>query len=598
MNSDLVKRAVRSGLVGGIAVIYLCAVGMVAKFDIRNLIGDVVTLGKVLLALPAFLAGFLAVRARIRGGQVESVSPRTGLMMGFLAGALTGGMTIGAVALVNAFPDGAVRRIFTSVSPALITIITFSQSVPLGAVILIVGGGVLGALGAGFRLSPQRFRRALSIGLYGTFLMALLQRFIPPMLSQLGFETPWLYSRSFGGLTKPGSVEVFVVATFVAGLWSSRSPVLKARLRDMPEEGRKGFNLIALVIILGLLLYLPSLVGSSLSQILGTVGIFMLMGLGLNIVVGYAGLLDLGYVAFFAVGAYFTAIFTNASLVTSLGDSAKPALALHLNFYAAIPLVILVAAFTGLLIGAPVLRLRGDYLAIVTLGFGEIARVLITSDWLQRFLGGAQGIRDITDARIANFSFRSPPQHFYYLVLAFVMLAIYVSWRLARSRIGRAWNAMREDEQVAEAMGISTIKYKLLAFAIGAAIGCLSGALLAVQLGSLSPASFQILISITALAIIILGGIGSIPGVIVGALFLIGIPQLLSEFEEFRLLIYGGVLIGIMILRPQGLIPNVRRSRELLEDERTQDVWLKGTGEASVDAAIAVGTTGAGEVSS
>jgi branched-chain amino acid transport system permease protein len=150
-----------------------------------------------------------------------------------------------------------------------------------------------------------------------------------------------------------------------------------------------------------------------------------------------------------------------------------------------------------------------------------------------------------------------------------------VSQRLAGSRVGRAWNAMREDEMAAEAMGVSTIKFKLLAFAMGAAVGCLSGALFAVQIGSIAPASFTILVSITVLAVVILGGMGSIPGVIVGTLLLIGLPGLLDEFEEYRLLVYGAALILVMVLRPQGLVPNVRRSRELQEDEAAQDQWLK-----------------------
>jgi branched-chain amino acid transport system permease protein len=247
---------------------------------------------------------------------------------------------------------------------------------------------------------------------------------------------------------------------------------------------------------------------------------------------------------------------------------------LHLDFYAAVPLVILFAAFIGLLIGAPVLRLRGDYLAIVTLGFGEIAWVLVQCSWLQDYTGGPQGLRDVTDAAIGSVGFRDP-QPFFYLVLVFCALAILVSHRLAGSRVGRAWNAMREDELAAEAMGVSTIKYKLLAFAMGAAVGSLSGTLFAVQIGSIAPASFTIIVSITALAVVILGGMGSIPGVVVGTLLLIGLPGLLDEFEEYRLLVYGAALILIMVLRPQGLIPNVRRMRELHEDEAAQDQWLK-----------------------
>jgi len=258
--------------------------------------------------------------------------------------------------------------------------------------------------------------------------------------------------------------------------------------------------------------------------------------------------------------------------------------------------VAILAAGLGLLIGAPVLRLRGDYLAIVTLGLGEIVSILTQSRWLAPLVGGPQGMRGITDAEIAGYSFRAP-QHFYYLALAFVILTIFVSWRLSASRVGRAWNAMREDEQVADAMGISTTRYKLLAFAMGGAVGSLGGALFAVKIGSLTPASFEILVSITALAVVILGGLGSIPGVIVGGLVLIGLPGLLREFEEYRLLIYGGVLVAIMVLRPQGLVPNVRRMRELHEEELTQDVWAKPTTDGEVEdtyeAVVAGGRIGA-----
>ncbi len=158
----------------------------------------------------------------------------------------------------------------------------------------------------------------------------------------------------------------------------------------------------------------------------------------------------------------------------------------------AVPIVVLLAAVVGLLIGAPVLRLRGDYLAIVTLGLGEIVSVITASKWAQPLIGGPQGMRGVTKAEVFGLNFQDNPQHFYYLALAFVLLAAFVSWRLSTSRIGRAWNAMREDEQVADAMGISTTKFKLLAFALGGAIGSLGGALFAVSIGSLTPASFKI----------------------------------------------------------------------------------------------------------
>ena len=236
--------------------------------------------------------------------------------------------------------------------------------------------------------------------------------------------------------------------------------------------------------------------------------------------------------------------------------------------------MIIVTAVVGLLIGAPVLRLRGDYLAIVTLGFGEIAKVLVPPPGSRPSSAGPRGCATSPTPAIGGVCFRDP-QPFFYLVLVFCALAIFVSQRLASSRVGRAWNAMREDEMAAEAMGVSTIKFKLLAFAMGAAVGCLSGALFAVQIGSIASASFTIIVSITVLAVVILGGMGSIPGVVVGTLLLIGLPGLLDEFEEYRLLIYGAALILVMVLRPQGLVPNVRRMRELQEDEAAQDQWLK-----------------------
>jgi len=406
---------------------------------------------------------------------------------------------------------------------------------------------------------------------------------------QLGITVDWLYSPVTGGLTWLGAALFFTGSLLFSWAWSRRGKAASATVRTMVRE-QPGTRIIVLLVVVGVLATIPLLVGAVISEVLGTVMVFMLLGLGLNIVVGYAGLLDLGYVAFFGFGAYATALLTGATLNTTTG-SAAPAFGMDLNFYLAIPIVVLLAAGVGVLIGAPVLRLRGDYLAIVTLGLGEMVSILISSNWLKPLVGGPQGMRNITDAEIAGFSFRDP-QHFFYLALAFVLFAIFLSWRLANSRIGRAWNAMREDEQVADAMGISTTRFKLLAFAIGGAVGSLGGALFAVKIGSLTPASFEILVSITALAIVILGGMGSIPGVIVGALVLIGLPGLLREFEEYRQLIYGAAIVSVMILRPQGLVPNIRRSRELQEEDRSQDKWA---GDLAADEDVAAGISPLGE---
>ncbi|MFN2544705.1 MAG: branched-chain amino acid ABC transporter permease [Actinomycetota bacterium] len=587
---SLTRRIVAAGMVGGVVLIYLAAVGMIEKFDPRNLIKDIVTLSRVMLGVPPFFAAYLALRPRLRRGAMEEIRPAQAVVGGAAIGFLSSGLLTAGIAFWYLFNPLTVREIFVSLSEDLIQIMTFNQGLIGGSIILLVGGTLLGAAGGAMRMMPERYRRPLWTGLGTTFLFALIQRIIPTALHQLGLATDWLYSPIFGGLTIVGAIAVFVISTALAWLWRERRDRVRTQIKELSPAQRKSLNRGGAVILVVLAALLPQLLGSVLSQILGTVGIYVLMGLGLNIVVGYAGLLDLGYVAFFAVGAYMAAILTGATLVTSLGANASPAFHLNLTFYAALPLVIMAAAFIGLLIGAPVLRLRGDYLAIVTLGFGEIVRLLITSDALRHFVGGAQGVRDVTDAHIGSFGFRDP-QHFFYLVLALVVIAIFVSYRLSNSRVGRAWNAMREDEQVAEAMGISTIRYKLLAFAMGGAIGCLSGALFSVQIGSLNVRSFNILVSITALAVVILGGMGSIPGVIVGAMALIGIPALLSEFEEFKLLIYGGVLVAIMILRPQGLIPNVRRAQELTDEERLQDQWAKQAQPGSEPPTVAVGST-------
>ena len=340
-------------------------------------------------------------------------------------------------------------------------------------------------------------RRPLATAIAVTLLAGLLQRIIPIALVQLGITVDWLYSPATGGLTWLGAALFFAGSLLCSWAWARRGKAASATVRTMVRE-QPGTRIIVVLVMIGVLATIPLLVGAVISEVLGTVMVFMLLGLGLNIVVGYAGLLDLGYVAFFGFGAYATALLTGATLNTTTG-SAAPAFSMDLNFYVAIPIIVLLAAGVGVLIGAPVLRLRGDYLAIVTLGLGEMVTILISSNWLKPLVGGPQGMRNITDAELAGFSFRDP-QHFFYLALAFVLFAVFVSWRLANSRIGRAWNAMREDEQVADAMGISTTRFKLLAFATGGAVGSLGGALFAVKIGSLTPSSFEIIVSITALA--------------------------------------------------------------------------------------------------
>lgn len=613
MSSPMVKGALRAGAIAGIAVWYLALVGMIGRLADLSIIGTSLSMDQLLIFLPAGLAGWLAVRPRVVAGEIQTSSPGRAITVGLATGFAAGIVVALGLAAVNVIGIESVRTVFPSVSPELMNEMYLGYSPLVGSVVLVIGMVAIAGSAAGLRSLPAKVHRPIVAGLGAIVATALLEQVIAPAFNQMKIEKDWLYNTTEGGLEWIGAVVVFLLVA--AAVWFRVGP----RLRDILLPGRssggkatpgaaagaqvpataaaavavavaveperhplerglsaRGLQVVAWLVIAGILAVLPYLVGPVVARIVGSVGIFVLLGLGLNIVVGYAGLLDLGYVAFFAVGAYFTAILTGGQRVTFAGFR-PPAFGAGLSFYVALPIVVLIAAFIGVLIGAPVLRLRGDYLAIVTLGFGEIARVIFGSTLAEGLFGGSLGMTDVTSAPIpgTSLSFQSDPRHFYYLVLAFCLLAIFVSWRLQSSRIGRAWNAMREDEQVADAMGISTTRYKLLAFAMGGAIGSLGGALFAVSLGSLTIASFKILISITALAVVILGGLGSIPGVIVGALVLIGLPGLLSQFEDYRLLIYGATLIAVMLLRPQGLIPNVRRSRELQEDERTQDQWAK-----------------------
>jgi branched-chain amino acid transport system permease protein len=543
-----IRAGVKAGLLGGAVVIYLAMVGMIEKFEDLQLIGVQVTLGHVLLALPPLLAAYLAVRPRVVGGQVERPDPSSGLITGVAAGGLSGVVAGIWLVVVDAIGIDRVRSVFIAVSPGLIDFMTFGRGLAVGSAILIAGGAVLGGLGGIWRTLRPGLRWPVSIGVGVVLLLGLLQRIVPTILDELSIERDWLYSKVSRGLTWFGAVVVFVVATAVAAFVLDRRERAAGRPREegAPDARRATRGILLLLLALGLIV-LPQLAGSIVSEILGSVGVYVLLGLALNIVTGYAGMLHLGIAAFFLIGAYSAALLTGANLVTAFGLVA-PRYASDLNFYVA-------------LIGV-----------IATLAFGQIALILATSNWLQPITGGPQGLRDVTKAGLLGVSFRDP-QNFYYLALFFCVIAVYVSWRLAWSRTGRAWNAMREDEQVADAMGVNTASYKMLAFAIAGAIGGVAGALFAVKVGTVQPQSFEILVSITTLSIVILGGLGSVPGVVVGALALIGLPGILSQFEEYRLLIYGAVLVAMMILRPQGLIPNVRRSRELQEEERAQDAW-------------------------
>ena len=353
---------------------------------------------------------------------------------------------------------------------------------------------------------------------------------------------------------------------------------------DTLDLNRRRAAWLGYLLLCLLLTALPFLVdaglGRSWVRVLDYTLLYIMLTLGLNIVVGYAGLLDLGYIAFYAVGAYMYALL------------ASPHFGLHLPFWMLLPLGAGLAGIFGILLGAPTLRLRGDYLAIVTLGFGEIIRIFLNNlNAPVNITNGPQGVNLIDPVSIGGFSFSQTHSVFgvsfpgiytyYYLFLALALLVIFVSLRLQNSRIGRAWVAIREDEVAAEAMGINTRNIKLLAFAMGASFAGISGGLFAGFQGFISPESFNLFESIIVLCMIVLGGMGNIPGVILGAVLLTVFPEalrylgelqnalfgrILVDPSDLRMLIFGLALILIMIFRPAGLLPSVRRQREFGSD--------------------------------
>jgi branched-chain amino acid transport system permease protein len=580
-------RPVRVGLIGAAIGIYLSTVGIIGRFDERQVIalGDVpdalaITLGRVLLLLVTLGVGYVAASRMYRR---EERSAATAISWGAVAGALAG---LGAALLGLLIEAVPAQSIFPALGSGLAELLLLGSSPLLGTVIRVVVAAVLGAAGAGLAILPARIRRPFLTGLVSVLGMSLAEPLLGVILEGLNLQTAWLYEA--GGLSVSGAIIVFVVATGIALFRAERGHIVRERLEAIPTGGQRAVRIAGLLAVIAVLAALPILAGGFVSLVLTLVGLYILLGLGLNIVVGYAGLLDLGYVAFFAVGAYTTAVLTSTEsfLVTDEGTRfAESGLA---NFWVALPVTVVVAVIIGVLIGAPVLRLRGDYLAIVTLGFGEIVRTLVISEWLSPWLGGAQGIIQIPGPPPEALDLRDP-ERLYYLIFAFVLLAAYMSYRLVGSRVGRAWAAMREDESVAEAMGISVIKYKLLAFAMGAAIGCLGGAFFATLLGSIFPATFALQVSINVLAVLVLGGMGSIPGVFIGAFVLVGLPELLREFGEFRLLIFGAVLVAIMVFRPEGLLPNVRRRRELHVEEVEEEQYERRVGEQETPAPVVTG---------
>jgi branched-chain amino acid transport system permease protein len=607
---NAVITSVRMGIILGVVAVFVALMGVVMDFNELEVIGGVIGLGHTILLLIGMAVGYVAVRGEERRSYLEAG------LMGAIAGLLMGGVLVLLVLLIH---NVNLRPVFVNATETLIAALTFNQGLGLGIVLLLAVDLVLGIIGGILHQLPPRVRAPILTGLGVVLLCAVLQEMFLAILRNFALPEEFIgffYYRK--GLTPLGAVFLFVLPVIISAARPYLGPAISRSYDQLNPTGETVVGaavLLAVAILLvviflrlpipipetigkpaqaasvfglfgllpaavvwlvarsrrqpvqqgGLLLRgslvstgvfalatLPFMVGLYWSDVTVLFGIYVLMGLGLNIVVGFAGLLDLGYVAFFAIGAYAAGLFT----------SMRSSLAWGWSFWAAWPVAMFFAAMAGILLGIPVLRMRGDYLAIVTLGFGEIIRVLALSDLLKPYFGGAQGILEIPKPVIGGLTLLTS-QYLYYLILLGCLVAIFISWRLSDSRVGRAWIAIREDEDVAEAMGINLVQYKLFAFAIGALLAGGSGAVFGSKLSSIYPHSFNLIISVNVLCLIIVGGVASIPGVVVGAFAMLFLPEVLRFAAEYRYLMYGAALVMMMLVKPEGLWPAERRRREL-----------------------------------
>jgi len=546
------KGTIQLGLLAGVVAVSLSVIGVVGTFAETDVIGGVFSVGHVFLYGATLGCAYIAAQRNV--GDRAVVTLLRGLVLGLLS-SLPAILLVIVGGVLDAEGEIYVRQFLLNVSHELMETLTFGQGQAVGSLIMAGIGSALGVVGAGLCLVPDRVRKPVFAGLATVLLVGLLSQTI---ILAWGNEGLGLRIRRVvfaqRGLSVLGALLVFVIVAGLNGLWNAYGEKLKKRIDSLPLVWQRIVRWGGIALGVLLLLSLPMFLRTYLTEVINNVGLYILMGLGLNIVVGFAGLLDLGYVAFYAIGAYTMGVLTSNS---ELGVS-------NLGFWLSLPIAMGAAVLAGLILGVPVLRMRGDYLAIITMGFGEIIRLLAGSDWLAPAIGGAQGILQIPKIPIPGMEGGLvSPESLYYMILAGCLLAFFVSWRLRDARLGRQWLAIREDEDVAEAMGINLTKTKLLAFAIGAAFSGFGGAILATKLGSIFPHSFKMEVSINVLSLIIVGGMGSLPGVVVGALVLVGLPELLREFAEYRVLMYGALLIVMMLVRPEGLWPSEVIKREL-----------------------------------
>jgi branched-chain amino acid transport system permease protein len=549
--------------------LYVVLVGFVGKFGERGLIDDVITLGQTVLLLVGVVAGYVGAR-KAPPGPTNAV----------IGSAITGFMTGGALSLLILLGQRDVlnlREWFPNLSPALFKLLSGTEylgfeSPELGFWVPAVVGISVGVIGGILALLPRTARLLLASSVGVLVAMGLFSSLLRnPWLQQDMLKDLARELFASDGLTVTGAVVVLAIVVIAFAIHTWLKPVERARRIPKKQQRWLAVPMSTVLLILVLLIPLPATVaglpnlfslGPAVALSVALIALYVMMGLGLNVTLGLAGLLDLGFVAFFAVGAYTVGLLTS---VGTLGIAELP-------FWVAIPFAVLAAMVFGMLLGLPILGIRGDYLAIATLAFGEIIRILAVSDLLKPWLGGPDGIREVPKPiDVSATDPLSGPVQIYYVALASAAVIAFVAYRLRESRLGRAWIAIREDEDVAEALGINLVQTKSLAYMLGAAFAGLGGAAFAALFGSINPTSIRLDVSILVVSVVVIGGMGSIPGVVLGAIFIIGLPELFREFAEFRFLMYGIALILVMHWRPEGLIPSRIGRQEMHVDDETAD---------------------------
>lgn len=532
---ELPSRA-RTTIIGTLSALFIIGV-------LQGQINRVITLGDAFAVTSVFVIAY-AISYRMEGRPLNQhilIGVGVGLVGAVIFGLIAGATGMERHTLLRGSQQYAPTLLMQPISGDIFGLLLFGSTMAL-----------FGALGAAATSTTK--------------LMHNMAWYFLAVIISLGLLT----SQRDLNLTFALIIGVIFAVTFAA------LPTLSRRANtvfyELPRTNKTNNRRLFYVAISVVLLTVPPFMGLSLTNTLNLVMIYIIMGVGMNIMIGYAGLLDLGYVASFAIGAYTAGVLTSPSIITCPGVTSQAeafnalrafedtVLGLQqicpnlMSFWGAWPIAIVVSAITGMMLGVPVLRLRGDYLAIVTLGFGEIVQRFLISDTFKPLLGGPQGVQRIPVPELFGLQLDQSTE-VYYLFLLVVGIGAVIVIRLAASRLGRAWRALRDDEDVAEAMGINLTVAKLLAFGVSSAFSGMGGALFGASLQGIFPNSFVLLVSINVLSLVILGGMGGIAGVFIGAFVLVGMPEILRELRDYRLLAFGVLLVVTMLSRPEGLIP-------------------------------------------